>query len=161
MDATHGGNGRFVRTLTTAQRDAESCRLRARGETYGAIASALGFRDRSGARQAVERCLAATVVEPSEELRAMQLAMLDELTVAALAVLDRRHIVVSAGRVMLVNGEPLLDDAPVLAAIDRLVRIAERRSKLCGLDAPQRHEITVGDLDAEIARLTAQLASND
>jgi hypothetical protein len=34
------------------------------------------------------------------------------------------------------GGETLADDGPVLQAIDRLIRISERRAKLRGLDAP-------------------------
>jgi hypothetical protein len=55
----------------------------------------------------------------------------------------------------------VVDYGPVLAAIDRLVKIAERRAELRGLDSPQRTEITIDDLDRQIALLTAELASND
>jgi len=36
------------------------------------------------------------------------------------------------------TGEALVDDAPVLAANDRLLRIQERRAKLLGIEAPQQ-----------------------
>ncbi len=54
--------------------------------------------------------------------------------------------------------EPLRDRAPVLAAIDRLLKIEERRAKLLGLDAPVRAElITIDAIEAEVARLAAEL----
>ncbi|WP_410620911.1 hypothetical protein [Amycolatopsis sp. cmx-8-4] len=34
------------------------------------------------------------------------------------------------------HGEPVLDDDPVLRAVDRLVKIDERLAKLAGADAP-------------------------
>jgi hypothetical protein len=43
----------------------------------------------------------------------------------------------------------LEDDAPVLAAVDRLLRIQERRAKLLGLDAPVRADVG-GKLSYEI-----------
>src|SRR5690606_7690573 len=37
---------------------------------------------------------------------------------------------------------PLLDDGPILAAADRLLKISERRSKMLGLDKPVQAEVT-------------------
>jgi uncharacterized small protein (DUF1192 family) len=55
--------------------------------------------------------------------------------------------------------EDLLDDAPVLQAIDRLLRIQERKADLVpGLKAPKRMEVVTLDwLDAQIAALTAEV----
>ena len=154
-------SGRFSRNIVTSQRDGQAALMRARGSSYSDIASSLGFSARSGAYAAVERALAATVQEGAAELRQLQLLTLDALQVEAWKVLDRKHLVVSAGKVIVVDGEPLLDSAPTLRSVDTILRLCERRAKLMGLDAPQRHEITAGDLDAEITRLTAQLAEND
>jgi hypothetical protein len=97
------------------------------------------------------------VQEPAEELRQLELMQLDELARAARAVLERKHLMVSHGKIVrlgqpFVNddgnaevddgrGEPLKDDAPVLAAIDRLLKIQERRAKLLGLDIPVKQLI--------------------
>ena len=53
----------------------------------------------------------------------------------------------------------LLDDGPVLQAVDRLLKIADRRAKLLGLDAPKRVEVSDGtpDLDAAVRELEAEL----
>jgi len=37
-----------------------------------------------------------------------------------------------------IAAQALVDDAPVLAANDRLLRIQERRAKLLGIEAPQQ-----------------------
>lgn len=154
-----GHNGKFDRTIETAERDAEAARMRSRSVSYQVIADTLGFADRSNARKAVQRALLEIVAEPAAELRELQLAQLDELTVAALGVLDRQHVTVSHGRVIRDDtGAVIEDDAPILAAIDRLLRIQERRAKLLGLDAPSRHEVvTLDAVEAEIQRLSAEL----
>lgn len=154
-----GPRGRFVRTADTAERDAEAARLRARGQSYQEIATELGYADHTGARKAVQRALVQIVAEPAEDVRALQLEQLDRLALAALAVLERNHVTVSHGRIIRdENEQPILDDGPVLTAIDRLLKIQERRAKLLGLDAPARHEVVSLDaLDAEIERLSAEL----
>jgi len=155
-----GGRGRFERSADTAARDAKATELRSRGYSYQQIADTLGMHDRSAARKAVERALFATVAEPAEELRRLELLKLDALSVAAWQILGAEHPLASAGRVMTLNGEPLTDPQPVLNAIDRLLRISERRSRLLGLDAPIRvGAITMADIDAEIVRLDAEMAA--
>jgi len=58
------------------------------------------------------------------------------------------------------DGVALTDPQPVLASIDRLLRIAERRARLLGLDSPIRvGAITMADIDAEIVRLDAEIAA--
>ncbi|MFD5900995.1 hypothetical protein ACFWHG_05785 [Streptomyces microflavus] len=139
----HGGDGQFVRSLTTAQRDAEAARLRTQGWTYQRIADHLDFKQRADAYNAVKRVLDATVREAGEDIRALELERLDRLEAAANEVLEREHVTVSNGRVVALDGAPLPDDGPVLAAIDRLLKIQERRAKLLGLDAPTKQAITI------------------
>jgi hypothetical protein len=143
--------------------------MRSRGCTYRQIAEALGYGDDANARRAVKRSLDAIPREAAEELKKLQLERLDYLTAKAIGVLEGTYYAVSqAGKVVTRTverdgefvEEPLYDSAPILHAIDRLVRIDERRSKLMGLDAPSRHEvITLDAIDAEIARLSAELDS--
>lgn len=156
------GRGRFVKSLETAKRDAEAAQLRASGKTYDQIADALGFSDRSLARRAVERALAATVREPADELRQLELIRLDALWVEAVKVMTTEHITVNNGRVIVVDGVPLKDDGPTLSAIDRLLKIMERRAKLIGLDSPAKVEVmTIDALDREIEKLTAELGGTE
>lgn len=151
--------GRFIKTLESAERDREACRLRARGETYQAISDRLGYGDEANARRAVKECIDAVRAEGGRELKAIQRDQLDYLTRQVLAVLERQHLTITqSGKIVTVDGEPVIDDAPVLAATDRLLRIMERRAKLEGIDAPERREVlTLDAIDAEIAALTAEL----
>lgn len=153
-----GGRGRFTKQVATVARDAEAAQLRANGLTYQAIADQLDYSHRDLARRAVERALAATVREPTDELRQLELIRLDALWVEAVKVMTTEHITVNNGRVIEVDGVPLKDDGPTLSAIDRLLKIMERRAKLVGLDSPAKVEVmTLDALDREIEKLTTEL----
>ncbi len=93
-------------------------------------------------------------------LVARELTTLDAAERAAWQVLRTRHITVQHGKIVRGDdGDPVLDDAPMLNAIDRILKIAERRARLLGLDAPVRTKIEVTDaLDAQIEQLVAELA---
>lgn len=57
--------------------------------------------------------------------------------------------------------EPLTDNKPVLDALIVLLKIAERRAKLLGYDAPVKKQVEVkasGNLDQQISALVAELA---
>lgn len=152
---TRGPDGKYTRTPETAERDAEAARLRSRGLSYRAIADAMGWASGSVAFRAVRRALAAVVEEPAAEVRALELQRLDAdlerldtAEAAVMKVLEAEHVVIQHGRVVELNGSPVPDDAPVLQAVDRLVRIndarvrvSESRRKLLGLDAPVKAEI--------------------
>jgi AraC-like DNA-binding protein len=83
-----GGDGKFVRTIEAAQRDAEAARLRERGHTYRQIAAELGYADPGEAHHAVNRAFAAIPAEGVAELRAQMLAQLDYATRQAIKVLE-------------------------------------------------------------------------
>jgi hypothetical protein len=89
----------------------------------------------------------------------VELAKLDALERAAWQVLRARHITVQHGKIVRdEDGNAVIDDAPTLNAIDRILKIAERRARLLGLDAPVRSRIEVTDaLDAQIEQLVAEL----
>lgn len=155
------GRGRFIRTAASAKRDAEALRLRSVGHTFAEIARRVGYSHRDLARRAVDRALIATVPrEAADHARLLELHRLDQLFLRAWQVAERDHPLVQAGRVVQdQEGGPLVDDLPVLAALDRLLRVIDRRCKLLGLDAPTRHEVMSLDaIDAEIARLTDEIA---
>lgn len=155
-----GRNGKFIRTIDTAERDAQACRMRAQGHSYVEIAEQLGFDGRATAYRAVERAIMAVISEPAVQVRTLELARLDAMLVEVWRVLKAKHVVVSQGRVVLHpdTGEPLLDDGPVLAAVDRALKISERRARLLGLDAPVKVQaITVDEVEAELERWEAQV----
>jgi hypothetical protein len=146
------------RSIATAQRRAQALKLRLAGARYDDITQQLGYSSRGAAVQDVQRALVATVQEPADELRALEVQRLDMLWQTALRVLTRQHVTVSNGKVVHLDGSPVKDDAPVLAAIDRLLKIQERRARLLGLDAPAKHEVvTLDAVEAEIRRLNEEL----
>lgn len=132
-----GGDGGFVRTIDQAELDAEAAQLRSRSMSYRAIAKQLDVSV-STAHEMVKRALAAVVREAGEAVVTLELEKLDRAEAAVLAVLEAKHYTVSNGKLICLGDEPLLDDAPVLAAVDRLVRISESRRRLLGADAAQK-----------------------
>ena len=113
-------------------------RLRLAGLTHRQIGAQLGVAP-SSAYKRIRHALNEVndrIGEDTTDLRTLEACRLDELLNA-------------------------LWDGPSAAiekAIDRVLRIMERRAKLLGLDAPVRTEaVTIDAIDAEIARLTAEL----
>ena len=162
---TRDGKGRFDRDPDTAARDAEATRLRSRGWTYQRIADELGI-SKASAHDAVQRALRDTLTEPADDARQLELARLDAMYGAVLKVLETKHVTVSHGKVIELpdsSGElvPLEDDGPVLAAVDRLLRIQERRAKLLGLDVPARLSVDAENIGREIAELITTLSAAD
>lgn len=127
------------------ERHLAALELRKAGASYQTIAERLGYRSSSGAHKAVSSALKATLREPADELRELEVTRLD----AALLAIWRR---VQSG-----------DER----AIDRLLGIMKRRAALLGLDRPARRELSgpgggpieVSDADRKRAEeiLTAEI----
>lgn len=142
-DAVRGGDGKFTADVETAARDREMAEMRSRGLSYRGIADHYGVSV-STAHDAVQRALAAIRGEGAAVVRDLELDRLDELWRITMGVLEREHVTVSNGRVVALDGKPLRDDGPVLAAVDRLLKIQERRAKLLGLDAEKKINLSGG-----------------
>jgi hypothetical protein len=146
---TRGGNGKYRPTLQTVERQAAACELYSRGYSYRKIAAELGI-DVKTAYTDVQAAMRAVIEEPAKEARDKLRARLEYLYERAAEVADREHVTVSHGKVITTRdaetGEdtPLLDDAPVLQAIDRMNRIIERLAQLDGLNAPQQVNLSGG-----------------
>lgn len=157
----------MARTVEQAQIDAETLRLRSNGWSYRRIAAETkGTPLACSPKVALERCRRAlrdVAVEAVEEHRALELERLDNMTAAANEIAAKHHVYVSAsGKVVYDGDERLRDDGPVLAAINTLIRISERRAKLLGLDAPARAQVEVvtydaGSIDARIAEIRSAI----
>jgi hypothetical protein len=157
--------------LELASRRAEAARLRGEGWTYRAIATQLGI-DVHTAHDDVKEAVKAIVQEPAQTVLQLELDRLDaelrglnELEETVRTVLETQHFTVSHGKVIYVGTEPLLDDGPVLQAVDRLMRIEEQRRrngesrrKLLGMDAPSRVSVEADQIGQEIGRILDQLA---
>ncbi len=144
------GNGRWVRTDASVERDAKASALRSRGKSYEQIATELGYADKGGAWRGVRRARRDAVIEPVTQLIETESAELDELYAQALAILDRHHITVQQGRVVTMldvetNREvPIPDDGPKLQALQVALKIRESYRKLHGLDAEKKINLSGG-----------------
>ena len=108
-----------TRDVNAAQRAQLALRLRAQRLPWDVVAAQAGFASKGAAHNAVMRELQRNIVKDVELARQEELALLDELQAKAFKRLeDPRH------------------DKAMLFAVDRLLQISERRSKLLGLDAP-------------------------
>lgn len=150
----------------TAERRTKAIAMRLAGAEWQQIADQLGYANRGAACKDVTRALETRLAEQATSvdlLRQTELMRLDALTREAWAVMKRPHLLVSGGKVVrLVNeatGEErtLSDDKPILEAIDRLVKISQRRAALLGLDAPTRVSLEAENLGREIGDLLATI----
>lgn len=110
--------------------------LRTAGKGFAEIAKQLGYADASGPFHAVQAALKATLAEAAAEYRQVLLLRLDRLLLA----MDR--------------GIRRGSYHHVLAAL----KIEERRAKLLGLDAPEKHNLrieSIADLVAELDKPAA------
>jgi hypothetical protein len=166
-----------------AERRTRVLAMRVEQRPYTEIAAALGISEQL-ARTDYARAVEARRTE-LDSTRAVAVAIeqakLDAVEQAAWKVLRARHITVQQGKIVgkfagfaLVpdtgevfyndDGKPIPlfeeieDDAPVLQAIDRILKIADRRAKLTGLDAPTKVDVS-DERRAEIEKYAAELAA--
>jgi hypothetical protein len=107
-----------------AARRARALQMRAAGVTYQAIADELGYRGKGAAHQDITRALAA------------RKEMLDtQATLFVTLEMERLDLLEQAVQSVLRQASREAERSLMLRAADRLLRIAERRAKLLGLDA--------------------------
>lgn len=105
--------------LTAVDRQAKALALRKAGIGYQEIAAELGYAGPAGAYKAIQTALRKTIQEPADEVRSLELARLDSMLRAIWTrILDGNDY-----------------------AIDRGLKIMERRAKMLGLDAPTKVNI--------------------
>lgn len=168
-----------AKQVVVATRRAEMIKMRLAGHSFDEIAEALNYGSRSAASKDFHRALESNLAEQRTSMEVYreteilrldgELERLTRLYAKVERILDKFHVTVQFGKVITVDGEPLEDDSPALAAVDRLIKIedarrrnGERRAKLLGLDAAQKFEVlTLDALDAEAARLNELLAAGE
>ena len=107
------------RRVASQVRVSDAIQLRIGGASFDTIASACGYSNGKAAWEAVMDNLRRMVREPAQELVSLELTRLDGLFLTAYPLAR--------------NGS--------LTAIDRCIKIMERRARLLGLDLPQQVEI--------------------
>ena len=115
------------RTIEALERQVKALELRKAGVSYEDIAKALGWAHKSGAFMAVRRQIAMVRREPAEALITLEAERLDKLLMSVWK--------------QAVNGN--------FGAVDRVLKIMERRAKLLGLDAPTKIAPTNPEGDEE------------
>lgn len=121
------------RKLRAHERATEAIKLRRLGLTYEEIGERLGI-SKAQAWKSCARFLATVPIEDVEAVRTIEL--------------DRLDLVVKVLMPKVVAGD--------LQAIDRLLRVMERRAKMQGLDAPTKIDIT-----AELERMAKDAGLSD
>ena len=123
----------------TAARRNQAIALRLAGASWDDIARQLGYASRGAACTDVTRALEQYVTEgrvSAEVLREQELRRLDRLQATLWP-------------------QALQGDTKV---IETVLRIIDRRCRILGLNAPERHEVvTLDAVEAEIRRLSAEL----
>lgn len=152
---------RFQPGVDTAERDAAIAHYWTADRTITEVAAHFKV-NKSTVSRARDRAIDAARKPAGEQAIARARLELDRLEQVAWAVLHANHVHVSDGQVVYDNDAAVTDHRPVLMAMDRLLRIAERRARLEGYDAPSRAEVRItDDITAEIESLAAELAGAD
>jgi hypothetical protein len=148
--------------VNVADRRTRLVEARLQGRRFEDIWRELGYSSRGHATKDFQRTLEKHIAEQSastEVYREAELMRLDD----ELARLTALYAKVERLSVGCDDGTKFLLFADRLLRIeDNRRRVAERRAKLQGLDAPLRAEVrTINAIDEEIADLTKQLAALD
>lgn len=110
------------RRITAAEKRAKALELRKAGATYDQIARQVGYHNRGNAYRAVHLALKEITAEPATEVIKLELERLDA---------------------MLLGLWPAARKGKE-AAVDRVLRIMERRAALLGLDAEKKVNLSGG-----------------
>lgn len=156
--------------LLRARRDRPDISYQEMGEMFGIT--------RQTAQSLFLKALKAIIQEPAEDVIKMELARLDYMQTEVIKVLQSFHVVISQGSVVrdvvedeqgqiivdINTGQPktrrLEDTGPKLAAVDRALKIMERRSRLLGLDKvsnPDKEGLTAEEFAAKILKTVKQI----
>ena len=128
-----------ARTGKSTQTDLLILDLRMQGSSYRAIARELNI-DAAAVVRRWNRLRDSMIFEKVEEIREMELMVLERMQSAVITDACRGDI----------------------DSIDVILRIQNRRAKLCGLDQPIRTEIVITEstpIDEDVKRLVAQLGN--
>jgi len=149
-DQARDATGSFTRDPDKAERNRKAMRLRAQGWSLQRIVdeSGLGFTDRAHVLKQVNSAYRQDAAPDIEAYRETMDSQLDNLVDRITKVMETRHLKVNAGQVVFnpESGGLLEDDAPILAAADRILKVLERRAKLHGLDAPTKVQAQVASV---------------
>ena len=111
--------GNQDRELDALERQKQALALRLAGAPYARIAEQLGYRGTGGAHAAVKAALRKTLQEPADEIRTIEEERLNALLLSMWRQAQQGN----------------------QGAVDRCLKIMERRARLLGLDAPTKTDM--------------------
>lgn len=139
--------------------------MRRVGITWERIATECGYNSAATAAADIYRVLSERTREMGEAvtgLRSIEADKLDAMERVIIRIMNKPHVLAQQGRIVYnQDGTPVEDTAPLFQCVDRLIRIAERRAKLLGLDAPVKAQVEVKNtgVDNAIAEYLAGMVT--
>lgn len=153
---TRGGAKTNTRTIEGRKKQVRALELRAAGHSFQQIADIMkaeghgNINSPQHARVLVQRGLAHMIQEPAEDVVKMEMTRLDLLTKKGFEILNGLHVMIHQGLIVKdEDGNVLQDVGPQLAAIDKLIKVMERRAKMLGIDKPSKVDLKA-DVNAEV-----------
>lgn len=139
-----------VASIEAQEKVTRALELRRDYRTWEQIARECGYSSAAVAYTAARQEMARrqeTLHETIDDYREKELSRLEMAGAEVLRVMRNKHLVVSNGRVVFHGPEgqetELVDDGPVLAAVNTLVKVSESIRKLIGADAASKTEAQV------------------
>jgi hypothetical protein len=143
-------------TMTPFEFDAEVWRLTTLGWASWRVCAELRIQHPREVSEAIDRYLKNNELTDTQK-RQIMVGQLDEAIERTMEVLGHTHFKVYKGTLIMVPSDPcnpdtfaddttyvpLVDDGPTLDAAKTLAVLLDRKAKLLGLDAPERHEHTI------------------
>ena len=123
---------RDARAAAVNERRRKALELRKAGATYEQVANQLGYHDKSHARKEIAEAIESIVREPAAEVLDLELSRLDAMLVGLWTKAK--------------GGDG--------AAVDRVLRIMDRRARYLGLDSPEKREHT-GAVSIDLSEMMA------
>jgi len=138
-----------------AERRLKLIEMRMKGARWDECVTALGYGSIAAACKDLVRALQQRTNDlaiTANEYRTLEMEKLDLAERVCHDILATKHYVFQGGE--LVRGDPdstgkpkpMIDDAPLLAAVDRLLKIQHRRAKLLDLDLQGSREPLAGQV---------------
>lgn len=149
-------------------RDREAARLKAMGWDLADICEHLSLYDRRTgepdprrAAAAVRRGLSMVHQFTVDEKRAEQLHALELIKKHLWESLNREHVLVQQGRIIIADGVPLEDRRFVLEVFDRIMKAEAQEMDLLGTKSAQRFSVEADAIGGEISSLIAMISRSD
>lgn len=120
-------------------RRAQVVDMHRRGLTFEAIGQQMGF-SRQRAHEIYWKAMNSVQAQAVNAYRAQMVEELAEIVRVANQVLHTDHFAHSNGRIVELEGQPIIDDGPKLDAARTIIAAQARLSKVLGSDEPTRVE---------------------